>query len=293
MSGFIGRVLLDAVRTGSTPAGGRRLYRLSGSGLGSHGRLGRRGLHPDPLLRLRRVLETHLAGRGREHRVVPAEARARAREEGHSALPHDDRAGGNELAVADLDAEPLADRVAAVLRAGSSLLVGHRVYSSFFVARGLVAGFSGAFFGFASAAPDCVFARCAFGSALAGWALPAPLLGADLGAARPPVFAAPRVAGFASVLLAAPVPAVELRPAVVFAPALLVAAVFARRSASAASSAACRAAASCSRSRSVFAAASALRFSSAALLPFRRTSVIRRTVSSWRWPFLTRRRAFG
>ena len=33
--------------------------------------------------------------------------------------------------------------------------------------------------------------------------------------------------------------------------------------------------------------------SSAALLPPNRMSLIRRTVSSWRWPFFTRRRAFG
>ena len=45
--------------------------------------------------------------------------------------------------------------------------------------------------------------------------------------------------------------------------------------------------------RSVFSRSLALPSASAALLPPKRMSAIRRTVSSWRWPFLTRRRAFG
>ena len=43
------------------------------------------------------------------------------------ALADDDRAGRHELAVAGLDAEPLADAVAAVLDAAACLLVGHRL----------------------------------------------------------------------------------------------------------------------------------------------------------------------
>ena len=45
--------------------------------------------------------------------------------------------------------------------------------------------------------------------------------------------------------------------------------------------------------RSVFASASAFCLSAAALRLPSLTSVIRRTISSWRWPFLTRLRAFG
>ena len=72
-------------------------------------------LDPDALLGLGRVLEVHLAGDRREHGVVVAEPGARAGQEGHPALADDDRAGRDELAVAGLDAESLADAVAAVL----------------------------------------------------------------------------------------------------------------------------------------------------------------------------------
>src|SRR4029078_9992667 len=71
------------------------------------------------------------------------------------------------------------------------------------------------------------------------------------------------------------------------------AAAVASLAANAASSAACFAAASSSFMRSLLASASALRTLAAALLPSSFTSVIRRIISSWRWPFLTRRRAFG
>src|SRR5512134_3970099 len=93
---------------GHRPAGGRRLRPVVGPPSG-----GRRGgldrLDPDALLVLRRVLEVDLAGHGREHGVVPAEAGPRAGEEGHPALADDDRAGGDDLAVTDLHAQALAD----------------------------------------------------------------------------------------------------------------------------------------------------------------------------------------
>ncbi len=67
----------------------------------------------------------------------------------------------------------------------------------------------------------------------------------------------------------------------------------ASRAASSWSAAACRAASSRRRSRSASSWARAASTSSAALRAPSRTSVTRRTVSSCRWPFLTRRRAFG
>ena len=68
-----------------------------------------------------------VAGDRGEDGVVAAEPGAVAGQEGHPALADDDRPGRHELAVADLDAEPLADAVAAVLRARACLLVGHRL----------------------------------------------------------------------------------------------------------------------------------------------------------------------
>src|SRR4051812_44757452 len=241
-----------------------RALRLGDGGLGR----GLLGHDADPLLVLGRVLELDLAGRRREHGVIPAEAGAGARQERHPALTDDDRAGRDELAVADLHAEALADRIAAVLRAGTSLLVGHEVYSSFFVAGfafGLAVDFAA---GFASDAPLWVLARGVFGSALAADAF---------------------VAGFEALA----VEALAVGFASAFVDAFAGAFAFASFSASAASSAACLAATSSSRWRSVFAAASALRRSSAALRPPSFTSVIRRTVSSWRWPRFTRLRALG
>src|SRR6476660_555100 len=139
---------------GSGPAGGRRLFRDLGA---RGGRLDR--LDPDALLGLGGVLELHLAGDGREHGVIVAQAGARTGEEGHPALPHDDRPRVDQLAVAGLDAEPLANAVSAVLDAAARLLVCHLVYSSFFVAR----GFLGA--AFASAASVSVLALVFFGVA--------------------------------------------------------------------------------------------------------------------------------
>src|SRR5436305_8453583 len=253
---------------GNGPAGDRRAMAGRRSGLCSRGPArGLDGLDPDPLLGLGGMLEPDPAGQGREHGVIPAEPGARARKERHSALPDDDRAGRNELAVADLDAQPLADRVAAVLRAGTGFLVGHGVCSSFFFARGFA--FAA---GFASAAPLWVLARGVFAAALF-----AALFDAGFAA----VFALDFVAGLASAL------AVDS-----FGGAFAVDA-FASFAANAASSAACFAAASSRRCRSVLASASALRFASAALLFPSFTSVIRSTRSSCRWPFFTRLRAFG
>src|SRR5439155_23111933 len=81
--------------------------------------------------------------------------------ERHAPLADDDRAGRDELAVADLHAQALANRVAPVLRAGAGFLVGHWIYSSFFVCAGFAFGFAA---GLASAAPLCVLARGVFGA---------------------------------------------------------------------------------------------------------------------------------
>src|SRR6186997_2446887 len=92
---------------GSGPAGGRRYV----PGLGARGgRLDR--LDPDALLGLGCVLELHLAGDGREHGVIVAQAGAGSTQERHATLADDDRAGAHELAVAGLDAEALTDAVA-------------------------------------------------------------------------------------------------------------------------------------------------------------------------------------
>src|SRR6478609_750703 len=124
------------------------------------------------------MLELHLAGDRREHGVIMAQPGARAGEEGHPALPHDDRPRVDQLAIAGLDAEALADAVAAVLDAAARLLVCHLVYSSFFVARGflgaacafvVVASLSAlavVFFG-AAVLVSVVASALAFGSALA------------------------------------------------------------------------------------------------------------------------------
>ena len=101
--------------------------------------------------------------------------------------------------------------------------------------------------------------------------------------------------GFASALAAALVSALaafggRLRSARPSWPAPSRAASFA---ASSASLAAWAAAASSRRWRSVLASASALAAAFAALLPSSMMSLMRRTVSSWRWPFLTRRAGLG
>ena len=94
------------------------------------------------------------------------------------------------------------------------------------------------------------------------------------------------VAGLAADLVAGFVAAVALGSALgLFAAASL--------AASALSSAAWRWAASSSRWRSVLASFSAFLTAAAALLPLSTMSAMRRTWSSWRWPFLTRRRALG
>src|SRR3970282_1717549 len=91
---------------------------------------------PDALLALRRKLEPDLAGDRREDGVVVPEPGTLAGQEGHAALADDDRAGRDEPGVAACDAEALAGAVAAVRRGAAGLLVGHLVYSSFFVAPG-------------------------------------------------------------------------------------------------------------------------------------------------------------
>src|SRR5664280_2899178 len=141
--------------------------------------------------------------------------------------------------------------------------------SSFFGAAGRFgAGFA------ASLAGVFAFAAAGFAFAAAGFAL---------SAAGAPAFAAPRASFFtAGVAASAGVAA-----------ASAAAAFEARVAASAASVAAWTAATSASRSRSVLRASASTRSVSAALLPLSVTSVTRRIVCSWRWPFLTRRRALG
>src|ERR1035437_4345082 len=129
------------------PAGGR-LIRGRRGGVGPQqgwsGLLARQPGDAHPLLGACLVLEVDGPVHGCENCVVVAEARALAGLERHAALPDDDGAGRHELAVAGLDAETLADAVAAVLRARSCLLVGH-LYSSFLVrARFFGASASGA-----------------------------------------------------------------------------------------------------------------------------------------------------
>src|SRR4051812_19198771 len=92
----------------------------------------RDGLDAHALLVAALMLEMDLASDRREDREVAAEVSARAGEEGHATLTDDDRASRYDLAITDLDAEPLADAVAAVLRTRARLLVCHFSYSSFF-----------------------------------------------------------------------------------------------------------------------------------------------------------------
>src|SRR5688572_18871737 len=107
-------------------------------------------------------------------------------------------------------------------------------------------------------------------------------------------FFAPPLASLAGAL-----PALLLAPAVLFVSAsssvdfAFAGLSAASLAASAASWAAWRLAASSSRWRSVSRRSSAFATSSAALLPASTMSLIRTTRSSWRWPFFTRRRAFG
>ncbi len=60
------------------------------------------------------VLEPDAPGDLREDRVVLAEARVQPGTETPAALPHDDGAAGDDVAVVRLDAQPLRVGVAAV-----------------------------------------------------------------------------------------------------------------------------------------------------------------------------------
>src|SRR6478752_1012805 len=189
--GLHGAVLLRTPSVqGCGPAGGRRLDPVC---LGAR----RRGFHrvdPDALLVLGGVLELDLARDRGEDRVVPPETRARAGEEGHAALADDDRAGGHELAVAGLDAEPLAGAVAAVLDAAAGLLVCHLVYSSFLVA----VGFFGAVLAGALVAALAVVFGAAFALAsAAGFAVVFAVVFAGVAFAGAPALATGFVSAFA------------------------------------------------------------------------------------------------
>src|SRR5688500_4120629 len=85
------------------------------------------GLDADALLGTGFVGEADLAVRRCEERVVTTHPDVRARVERAAALPDDDRAGQDVLAVAALDAESLAGAVAPVTGGRASLLVCHRL----------------------------------------------------------------------------------------------------------------------------------------------------------------------
>src|SRR5881296_3143533 len=71
------------------------------------------------------ILEPHASRDPREDRVVFAKPRVQARAETTAALPHDDRAPADHVAVVGFHAQPLRVRVAAVARAALSFFVSH------------------------------------------------------------------------------------------------------------------------------------------------------------------------
>src|SRR3954463_3343304 len=71
------------------------------------------------------VLESYPAGGGGEDRVVLAEPCVEAGPEAAPALPHDDGAAGDDVAVVRLDAEPLRIGIAAVPGAALSFFMCH------------------------------------------------------------------------------------------------------------------------------------------------------------------------
>src|SRR5439155_20688541 len=73
------------------------------------------------------ILEPHASRDPREARVVLAKPRVQARAETTAALPHDDRAPADHVAVVSFHAQPLRVRVAAVARAALSFFVSHFV----------------------------------------------------------------------------------------------------------------------------------------------------------------------
>jgi hypothetical protein len=85
------------------------------------------GLNPNLLSVLAETLETHLAVREREKRVVSAAAYVRTRIYVRAALSHEDIAREHKLAVAALDAEPLGLAVAPVTGTADALLVGEQL----------------------------------------------------------------------------------------------------------------------------------------------------------------------
>src|SRR6266404_8566057 len=71
------------------------------------------------------LVELHRPARGREYRVVAADADMRARVKLGAALAHDDVAGHDDLAAVFLDAEPPAAAVAPVARGAACFLMRH------------------------------------------------------------------------------------------------------------------------------------------------------------------------
>src|SRR5216684_5356912 len=72
-----------------------------------------------------RVLEPHAAVHECEQRVVAADADVHAGFERRPALAHEDAAGADELAVANLDAEPLSGTVPPIAGAAHPFLMSH------------------------------------------------------------------------------------------------------------------------------------------------------------------------
>ena len=220
----------------------------------------------------------------REHGVVVAQPGAGTGQERHAALADDDRAGADELAVAGLDAEPLADAVAAVLDAAAGLLVCHLVYSSFFVVRvrfgasALALGvrrrpWRSCGFGASTSWPGSS-RRSAFGFALGVGVCRRLGLGRGLGLGLGRRAFGAALAG--RRLLRPP----SRRPTASFA-------------ASSASLAAWRGGGLLEALALGLGVVLGLAGVLGGALAAERMSVMRRTVSSWRWPFLTRLRALG
>src|ERR1035438_727532 len=87
------------------------------------------GVDADELTQMAAVLELHHAGYFGEQRVVLAPADVEARFELGTALPHDDRTAGNQLAAKHLNSQPLRVGVAPVLGTPKSFFAPYVTYA--------------------------------------------------------------------------------------------------------------------------------------------------------------------
>src|SRR5262249_54547446 len=71
------------------------------------------------------ALEANATLHEREEGVIPSHADVPVRMDARAALPHENRAGGDQLPVSYLHAQPLGLAVATVARAAARLLVRH------------------------------------------------------------------------------------------------------------------------------------------------------------------------